>query len=85
MSFDDRINDLCFNHIEKDDPISWDDLAWLIDTVVVLRDRLQDAGVLIAALSVYGEDASLPALVRGAKSQVDAIADALKRGEEVVS
>ena len=76
-TFTERIDGLCYDHIERDEPISTEDLAWLIDTAVKLHERLSDASVLVAALSVYGEDASLPALVRSARSQADLIQDAL--------
>jgi hypothetical protein len=38
MSVDvnDQLDRLCFDHIENDDPVSEEDLTWLIDTV----DRL---------------------------------------------
>lgn len=78
MNIPDHIEKLCYEHVEKDEPIAQDDLEWLLDTASVLYDRLSEAGLIVAALSVYGERASLPALVRHARTQVALVGDALE-------
>jgi hypothetical protein len=73
------IDVLMHRHIENGEPLAdEEEIEAVLGTLADLHKELSEASLIVAALAVYGEGASLPALVARARAINDGIGSAVE-------